>query len=247
MYKIDLIVDPPFNDNWGEFAVRKTYRVSAGGTPKGVFGYVIQKVEKVTRFEAAGRTYTTSAEVSEFTSNNVNYATESYYEVFPILNGTTCLGRPMRDRGNCIDDQFQNGALLRYEEDDGEQIPDDEPPTTGTIRMVGTNVFVPTTGDVAKSIYDAIMNREASIVVGDIEWSLAENTPANGLPYREDFELPSQEHVIHTVDVAWTIEGVTTVTSEVSNTTGGRRRRSTRGRTASKLRYKRRTGRTRRR
>jgi hypothetical protein len=246
MYRLELIVDPPETDNWGDFQLRKTFRVTKNNETTGVFGYVVQKIEKTTRVDVEGKTLTRTTEIQEFTSSQVLYATHNYYEVFPILNGNPCDGEPQEDRGNCIDDQFQNGPLLRY-------LPrktrrgviyeaDDEPPTEGSIRMVGTNVFIPTDEATARSIYTAIQTGQTSIRLQDTEWTLSPETPANGLPYRDEFTLPKGPKTIHNVTVTWNNQGNTQITSKLIQLAG-----SIRGRAASKSYRKRRTGRATRR
>lgn len=247
MYKLELLVDPPETDNWGDFQLRKTYRVSKNNQTAGVFGYVVQKIEKQTSVTVEGKTLTRSTEIQEFTTGQVLHATHNYYEVFPIIQGIPCDGQPKADRRNCVDDQFQNGAMLRY-------VPrktrkgvvydaDDEPPTQGTITMVGTNVFFPTDEATARNIYSGIQTpKSQSINIDGTEWSLSTETPANGLPYRDEFELPAGAKMIHTVKVSWDIQGNTQVDSSVSQVGG-----SSRGRAASKSYRKRRTGRATRR
>lgn len=250
---VTIHVDPPQTDKWGEFEVRKTYNVS----PPTAFGYVVQRVSKQTTLivhhpDKAPETLTTSSQISEFTSNQVNNASDTYYELFPILNGTTCDGEPELDRSNCIDDQFQNGAMLRYEAVTRnrrgktplvEYYADDEPATSGTIEMIGTNVFVPTSEAVARDLYTRIQSGAGGTWKAsptDVEWDLSPSTPANGLPYRSSFQMPTGPNVIHNVKVRWDQTGTTTISQHAG-------RRLTRARAASRLYRTRRTGRATRR
>lgn len=260
MSKIELVISEPVIKNWGEFEIRKTFNVTPAAS-----GYIIQEVKRTTDIvvyetNKKPRKINTDIGVLEFTNGNVLNASGTYYEVFPIINGTTCNGKPVRSRSNCIDDQFQSGAILRYTfeaDEEGEQKTwgaDDYPPTSGTITMTGRCIFVPEAkkGD-AKHLH-ALMNIESPSGTWESPdgktWNLSKRTPANGLAFRTSYpDFPSSGAVEHTVTVTWDTTGTTTVHSSPPNAPleGGRRRRLTRGRTASKLRYKRRIGRTRRR
>lgn len=257
MYKLELIVDDPVTDNWGDFQLRKSYKVTTDtGNPIGVFGYIVQSIDKRTTVTVGDQPtpLTTSAEISKFTSQQVNNASDSYFELFPILNGISCEGDPDLDRGNCVDDQFQNGAILQYEkvvqkrrgkEPLIEYYADDEPPTSGTITMKGISVFVPTSEAVARSLYAQIQSGTGGVWKAsetDPEWDLSPATPANGLPFRKSFQMPAGPKVVHSVLVKWDAStgGTTTVTSTVEQQAG--RRRLTRGRAASKSYRKQRTG-----
>lgn len=255
---IRLLLDQPVPSTWGEFEVRKTYQVAnPDGSPAN--GYIIQQVVKRTSVTMNGTTYTTSTDISTLTSGNVLNASDTYYELFPILNGTTCRGPGRKDRANCIDDQFQNGGIGRYtfESDTpgGEKTwaLDDDPPTSGTIQMVGRNVFVPTTPADADALYATIQaNRGGTLTLNGVVWNLSPRTPANGLPFTASFPLFSslirgKPIAVHTVTVTWTPDGRTNVTSVQSMSVGGKRRRTIRGRVASRSYRKRRTGTSRRR
>jgi hypothetical protein len=252
---ITIKLGRPVPVKWGEFEVRKTYLVkNEDGT--GANGYIIQKVAKTTRAETRdGKTYTSTTDISDLTRGNVLNASDTYYEIFPIINGTTCRNfPPAADRSNCIDDQFQNGGITRYTfESDEEGAPktwgvDDDPATSGSVDMVGTNVFVPLSKEEAESLYDKIeANKGGSVVYNGITWNLSKRTPANGLPFTASFPLFSslmkgKRVVIHRVNVSWDFTGRTNVTSGVEEKTGGRRRRTIRARAASRSYRKRRTG-----
>jgi hypothetical protein len=252
-YVIGANVLPAEIKLWGDFVLRKSYSVTLRGTKRGVFGYIIQYVVKTTDAEMRDppKKFTTTKDIETLTSNNVRYATHSYYELFPILNGV-----------GSEDDEFANGAILTYlPADDTHPDPeaDDDPPTKGIISMIGTSVFVPTPSAVARSIAKAIESPPNSLVVrvGGLDWSLDTTYPAAGLPYRTDFMMPSGNKLVHTVIVKWDYDGATDVSSMLdtlvdapaSVPVGGSRRtkRTSLGRTASKSRYRPRTGRTTRR
>jgi hypothetical protein len=233
-----LEVDEPVTNNWGEFEVRKTYRVTRGGKTAGVFGYIIQTVDKRTDILVEGKPLTTSEDISKFTSGQVLNATQRYSELFPILNGTTCYGEETEDRTNCIDDQFQNGPLLRYVEykrkrKGGPPVveweADDEPPTQGTITMVGFNRFVETSEPVARGLADAIVAGGAGaggLTLSGVVWSLSPDTPANGLPFNAEYQvLEQQSQATHRVKVTWGLDGNTDVVSSV-DAQGGRRKKT---------------------
>lgn len=243
MYSLELVVEKPKKRKWGDFEVRKTFKVTKDGGTAGVFGYVVQRVEKTTIVNVSdGRVLTTSGDIATFTTQQVQNATQTYYEAFPILNGTTCQGNPSRDRRNCVDDQFQNGALLRYELERGEYYADDDPPTHGRITMVGTCVFFPTDQATATAIYNAIQRPTMpTLIIEGTEWSLSPETPANGLPYRDDFELQGDQQVVHDVVVSWNIKGKTEVNSQIRQQAGRshRRRRTTRRLRRKSLRVRR--------
>lgn len=223
--RLDIKLNRPKPVKWGQFDVRKEYRL-----PKGTFGYVIQTVERsIDAQVVGGRRLTTSADVEDFTSRQVQHASGIYSEIFPILNGIGCYGPATYDRRNCIDDQFSGGAILRYEEDGGEPstwYADDEPPTHGNIRMIGRNRFFPSTPAIAQNIARAIRAKDDTrvLVLQGVEWTLSRATPAAGLPYNADYRvLPDDDEATHNVEVTWTADGVTTVTSNIVRKGGGRR------------------------
>lgn len=237
--RLGIDLSAPKIDNWGEFEIRKTYRV----VPP-MFGYVIQTVERtidasagrLPRARHPQRPLTTSEEVEDFTNEQVKNASGIYSEVFPIINGTTCFGELTADRANCLDDQFAGGAILRYElsspppkrrrgaPEPPEWAPDDDPPSRGVIRMVGKNQFFPSDEATARAIVRAIQLEGASppLILQGVEWSLNPETPANGLPYNADYRVLDSQ-ATHNVVVTWTDAGVTTVNSNVVRRAGGRR------------------------
>jgi hypothetical protein len=255
MIMITIKLEKPVPVKWGEFEVRKTYSVAnPDKTP--AHGYIIQKVVKQTNVETQDKKrYTTTTEITELTSGNVANASDTYYEIFPIINGTTCrTDEAAADRSNCIDDQFQNGAIARYtfESDEPGEPPtwgvDDDPPTSGTINMVGTNVFIPLKKEEAEALYDRIdANKGGSVEYNGVTWNLSKRTPANTLPFTASFPLFSsvvkgKSVAVHTVKVKWGYDGTTTVSSNVQQRRMGGRRKTIRARAASKSYRKRRIG-----
>jgi hypothetical protein len=244
MYKIDLDVYSSKPVKWGEFGVKKTYKVSSEETPAN--GYIIQEVKKDTTAISEGKVVNTNYGISDLTSGNVMFAKGTYYEVFPIVKGTTCYNEV------CIDDEFQNGAILRYTYEDKEWGADDEPPTTGTIVMEGRNVFVPTSEEHAIALHTKIQeDKGGSIDLGGVRWNLSSRTPANGLPFARATSFPlfdsfikGKPVVLHKVTVTWDSRGVTRVQSTVTPLVGGRKkhRKTIRARAASKSYRKRRIG-----
>ena len=188
---------------WGDFAVRKGYKIKKNvrdGKP--IEGIVVQYVEKKTSFQDVdGRVYDTTAKISKYTSDQVKYSNDSYFELFDINpNVKNDSGGNVVGPGECeFDDSFQNGALVQYVLDVYQRgqnkgqpridpktglpvglIPQVYPSTDanfnlyktrGSIEMIGKNYFI-STDDKAK--YDRIRN---------LRWNSSEDTPANGLPY----------------------------------------------------------------
>lgn len=215
---------------WGDFTLIKQYTVrDASGNTDGVFGYVVQHVQRKTvvlvdRGRMPAQRLTTTEEINTFTLGNVGYATHSYYEIFPIYNGVGTEG-----------DQFQSGALLTYYPPDDkhpEAEPNDEPPTTGMINIIGVNVFIPTDEPTARFLRDAIeKNSPPEITVDGVTWTLNQATPAAGLPYTTDFAMPPGPRLVHAVTVKWNVKGKTTIQSEIQRAhRGGRTRRALRRR-----------------
>lgn len=213
--QLDITLGPPVVNNWGQFAARKGYRL-----PKGTYGYVIQTVERSIDAQVVdGPHLTTSADVEDFTSGKVKYASGTYSEIFPILDGD-----------GAYDDLFSGGAILRYKRDRrvrSKWYADDEPPTHGTIRMIGTNQFFPTDKDTAQLIVDDIRAKDDSRTreFQGVVWALNRKTPAAGLPYNSDYRVNLDgSEVIHEFEIRWTSHGgTTTVTSNVVRKGGGRR------------------------
>jgi hypothetical protein len=222
---LSIVVSPAqVAEPWGGFVVQKSFSPPPGEL-SGVIVQTVTKTTRVTVHETPPRVLTTSREIAEFTSNQVQYATHTYSELFPVVNGEVV------ERDN-----FQNGAVLRYEKEKRKWYADDEPPTSGTITMVGTLGFVRLAPSEAKAL-QAMTDAQAGTWPGlNAVWSFAPTTPANGLGYTESRpEFPAQ--VRHTVTVTWEKDGSpSTVNSTVTEVRGGRRRQTRRAR-KSRRRY----------
>lgn len=231
---------------WGDFQLIRPFVLRGPPTD----GFIIQQINRkidVLVDNAAKDRLTTTAQISSFTSRNVENAADSYYELF-IVEGGVVLDR----------DQFQGGQVLRYVATGA----DDRIKTSGTIEITGTSVFVP--GDISEAkaamhATERVATRRATrfTALGHT-WDAFIGGPANGLPFLTiDAKLPLEKMAVSNVlirkcTITWTVDG-RTVMNEVTNPmspfptvrTGGRR--STRVRTASRLSRKRRTGRATRR
>lgn len=246
-----LTVGPPETaavGNWGEFTLIRPFVVEGGAAN----GFIVQHIEReaaVIVHQASGtRTLKTSAEISDFTSGNVQNASGEYYELFVVENG------------NVLDrDQFQGGAALRYVSG----FADDDPPTSGKITIRGKSVFVPSTPDKVTEVKIAMGRAEAAgatrlstrfSALGET-WSTFVGTPANGLPFLETatvdlFALAASNTLNRLCIVKWDRTGKTTLEETSDPVSPPIRRRSggsIHGRTASRSTRRRRTGRARRR
>lgn len=212
-------------------------------------GFIIQLIERQTTVavhRAGGiQILRSSNEVSSFTSGNVLNASDNYYEIFLVENGRVL------DR-----DQFQGGQVLRYVATG----PDSDPPTSGEIIIRGTSVFVPAGIEDMKRAMGAaegVATRSMTRVKAlGWSWDAFSGTPANGLPYLPGDaalsldKLSASNTLVRVCRVKWTADGHTALSEstdppspKVYVTTGGRRRKSSRGRTASKSYRTRGTGR----
>ena len=169
------------SDNWGDFKIYKDFNISHINIPtKEIYGYVIQEVVKTTTLYTYENNnlqlLTTTNSIMEFTSGQVNYANNKYYEVFYIVGGKSVSG-----------DMFTNGALIHYNIDDISDIyPDDEVATAGIICMTGKCYFV----SASKEVVNKNINSKRRIVnILGLNWDTDKDLPANGLPYRTDIPL----------------------------------------------------------
>jgi hypothetical protein len=203
----------------GEFVVHKAFQLKLNSNPRvrNIFGYVIQKVEKNTDAYIIDGRSKRIRDISEFTSGQVKYMNESYYELFCIINGQSIDG-----------DNFQNGAILEYTEDiDGSFGPDDRTNTKGTIRITATSWFIKADEKEVKDTYTLIQNHVNMDKVNEVDeineinatndiqimgltWSLNKNTPTNGLPYIKNIstinieKLSKNSNILeHNVKVTW--------------------------------------------
>jgi hypothetical protein len=223
MFAINVSSEETVVEPWGGFVVQKSFtfpKDASGGGPTGVVVQTVEKKTSVTVHQTPDRVLTTSKDIAAFTSNNVKYATHTYSELFPILNGVS------RDADN-----FQNGAVLRYVKDKGKWYADDEPPTSGTITMTGTIGFVPLDVSMATAIQTMTDTQKGTLsdFLG-ATWSFAQKTPANGLGYTETTPV-FRPAFTHTVKVTWDKDGKDSrVESSVQPVRGGTRRRKRRTR-----------------
>jgi hypothetical protein len=239
-YTISAIETSRRSNYAGDFYLSKKFQISHPAKAKSlVHGIVIQRVDRKTSatigpvrhetnisagdratLDAAsvfeGRKLKTSEEIASFTSNNVNYATHSYYEIFPILNGESNV------------DRFGSGAISAYYSDGKRS---DNPSTTGNIHFRGRSFFIELEMEDVKLI-KSNESTGGAIGYGSIVWSSSPETPANGLFYIES--TPSTDAKIasiasssgtltHIVDVTWTGEDVSELTSTFTQS-GGRHR-----------------------
>lgn len=251
-YKLTVgLADTASVEDWGQFTLIRPFvveRVAEGEAREGINGFIVQLIErktKVTVYRKKPSVYKTSNEISTFTSGNVTGASDSYYEIFVVENGTVL------DR-----DQFQSGQILRYVAGG----PDSDPPTSGEIVVKGTSVFVRSNPAKVAEVKAAMERAEAAgatrsstrfKALGE-KWDTFIGTPANGLPYLEGtvsdvLTLAASNVLTRVCVVKWDRRGKTTLTETTDPPSavvqvGG----STRGRTASTSYRKRGTGRARR-
>jgi hypothetical protein len=202
LYKIKAIIPKSKknyiqSDNWGEFSVYKEFSIKHPVIKKeDIYGYIIQKVNKNTKViyfkDDEEKIMNTTDDIMKFTSNQVNYSTKTYYELFFIIKGISTYA-----------DVFQNGPILHYNiEDKNDIYADDEVPTAGIISMIGESFFI-------EDIEDNVIknSKKENPTILNIKWDTSENLPSNGLPYTE--ELPNDFHkknsniLIHDVNVKW--------------------------------------------
>jgi hypothetical protein len=185
----------------GDFVVHKKFKVTSKYS-KSIYGYVIQKIEKTT--DVQDNTNRKITNIEAFTSDQVKYMNDSYYELFIIENGISIDG-----------DNFQNGALLEYEYDSSEKkwYALDDTPTKGNIIQKGTSWFISDTEENVrrkKEEYEASVERRDISILGT-EWLIDPNTPANGLPILPPISLvkmledyPKESNILeHTVTIEW--------------------------------------------
>lgn len=202
----------PRDDVNGEFVVHKEFKIKLNSNPRKrkIYGYVIQKVEKkTTAYTIINGIETKIKNISEFTNNYVNYMNDSYYELFFVIDGLSTVG-----------DNFQNGSILEYtyDDSDGSYGPDDRTDTKGIIKIKGTSWFIPSTRYEVENNYTMVNSNNEMNVENDknminilgFNWSLDENTPANGLPImsikegRDIEELEIDSNILeHNVEVKW--------------------------------------------
>jgi uncharacterized protein YlzI (FlbEa/FlbD family) len=169
------------SDNWGDFQLYKDFNISHISIPtKQIYGYVIQEVVKITKLYTYDNNnlqlLTTTEEIMDFTSGQVNYAKGTYYEVFYIVGGKSVSG-----------DMFTNGALLHYNIDNINDIyADDEVPTAGIVCMTGKCYFIEASKE---EVNKKIKTKSRIVNIIGLEWDTNEDLPAHGLPYRADIPI----------------------------------------------------------
>lgn len=120
--------------SFGDFKVQKKYCV-----PNSSGGKIVQIIKRKTQFrDAHGNKYSTSKNISEFTSDNVKFSNDDYVEVFQMVKGYSLHG-----------DMIKNGALTKYDNDNYpfiyDSIYDKERLlylTDGKIDVIGINYYL---------------------------------------------------------------------------------------------------------
>ena len=133
---IELKLQKPIEvGSFGDFKVEKKYYV-----PNSKGGKIIQIIRRNTEFtDYKGFKYSTTENINEYTSGNVKFTNDDYVEVFQMIKGKSC------------SDIIQNGALVRYDDEnlpiiydsihDNERLPY---LTNGMINVIGINYYLPT-------------------------------------------------------------------------------------------------------
>lgn len=222
LYRVNIVEYSKEADDWGAFHTTKEFdifRVEPSNGKKnkeikeGVYGFVVQHVSKKTDVSVlcGDGLIREVSNIDKFTSNQVTHMNHSYTELFPVLEGETVIA-----------DRFQNGALLRYEQENsnGKWYANDNPPTSGKIIIEGTIYFIPAEKDEVNRVinYSSLneknknknnnINSPTKIKIFGSVWDLSPDKPAAGLPYTTA-TLPSlaerrQSNVLkHTVEVGW--------------------------------------------
>ena len=180
---------------------RKSAKKVIPADQQGVHGYIIQHVDKKTHAAILTDTGVKRIhDIEQFTNDRVKYMNDSYYEVFPVINGEALDG-----------DDFRNGAILRYVRDGKKYFADNNPPTAGTIDIIGNLFFIPDTEiNVKKTITTLSKKRlPATIKLFNVDWETRKDTPANGLLFSSNnvsyniMPLSKSEPLIHKVSVWW--------------------------------------------
>jgi len=184
MYSISIKNEEHSSDKWGDYVVHKEFVVE--NTKKnrnktvGVNGFIVQVIEKHTKaYALCGDGYIKEIKnIDEFTSNQVKFMNDSYIELFPIIDGECEYG-----------DNFQNGGVLQYEKYRGKFYPNNNPPTIGKIEQSGLCFFIPVDNkDFVKPVLKkikSVKNKNLPLNILGMDWNFLNNTPANGLPFRE--------------------------------------------------------------
>jgi len=131
---IELIFTKPFEvQSFGDFKVQKKYYV-----PNSIGGKIVQIIKKNTEItDVSGIKYSTSKDITKYTSGNVKFSNDDYVEVFQMV------------KGKSVYDNIQNGALTKYDDNNDpyifDSIYDDERLpylTVGKIDVIGTSYYL---------------------------------------------------------------------------------------------------------
>lgn len=188
----------PWNENGdcGDFRSTIDFTISdINGKTDGINGIIVQYIQKsckVDIYDSDGKgfieTLNTSDEIYNYTSGNVPYMNYNYLEYFNVINGNSVDG-----------DQFGNGPICEYDDNDNEPIIDDEEDMSeGEIVQNGFAIFIP------EPIAGNIKN-------SDIPWNSSIDTPANGLPmiefnsniWEQIFTARQSNVFVHSVNIKW--------------------------------------------
>ena len=174
-------------------------------TTNGINGYILQEVKKNTNaYVLCKNGLKKINDIEKFTDGNVKYMNDSYYELFPVLDGKACYG-----------DNFQNGEILHYTIDEnGESGGDNNPPTRGTIKQIGIICFIEAPYESEISTQNKMRRnirtiKDTYINIFGIDWNINTRLPANGLPFSTsdkviDLFFKSKSNTInHIVNVKW--------------------------------------------
>ncbi len=186
-------------------------------------GIIIQVVKKTTVMQdSTGTIYNTSDAISQYTSGNVNFSNDSYFEYWPIDKN----GRAKHD------DLFGNNSLAEYEyiAEEGEYVPETYNPksrniddkrnyqrykTQGTITINSMSCFIANWNP----LYNKIIN---------LGWNTTytpSTLPANGLPYlgytpeiyNYIFNNRNSTLLQHDVIVNWTFDNPKSVMNKATS------------------------------
>lgn len=201
----------------GDFRVNKGFNIiDSLGNLINVSGIIIQHIQKSAKVTKMidGSVLSTSKEISDYTSGNVNFMCDSYLEIFTIKNGKSIEG-----------DLFSNSAIVPYNGKEAEVFEppynegDEEIMNKGEIIQSGENIFIKSPDNIKR-------------ILTEYKWSKSKNHPANGLPHLDDmykdeiFRFKESNVVTHICRVSWeNEENDSLIKCEVKerNTLGGRR------------------------
>jgi len=224
-------------DLYGDFIVRKEYKVSNPSKREPIYCIIIQYVNKTTTIkDAKGNTYNTTASIKEFTDNPispVDFSNDSYFELFELMDNGS---------GESKDsDRFQNGPLTKYDKKGALTYTADDKKyeiykTEGDIKVIGENCFISRDNPNFESFKR-------------LRWDTRKNTPANGLPYlpysdelyNTFFSSSDSPILVHEVNVNWSIDNPESIVMSDSYTKpyarkGGRKRKTYRKQKPNKKR-----------